>query len=63
VTVGNLVGTSIDSMLLIENDENAGEYNVFNVETTDIGGANETFNVSLVGVIDFGAQIDTAIVA
>jgi len=53
----NRVGTTQDSIMMIQNDLNAGEYKVFNVETTAAGGV-ETFTVALVGTIDFGGEID-----
>jgi len=57
-----LQGTSIDSILMIENDTNAGEYMVFNVETTGLNTAAEAFAVSLVGTIDFGeTQVDMTV--
>ena len=57
-----LQGTSIDSILMIENDTNDGEYMVFNVETTGLNAASEAFAVTLVGTIDFGAtQVDMTV--
>ena len=56
-----LIGATQDSILMIENDLNAGEYKVFNVETT-AAGATEAFDVTLVGVIDFGGEIDATTV-
>lgn len=56
-TGATLVGTTQSSIIMIENDENAGEYNVFSVETTDAGGT-ESYEVTAIGSIDFGAQID-----
>ncbi len=59
VATVNLVGAAAtqDSIIMIQNDLNAGEYKVFNVETTDAG-ATEAFEVTLIGTIDFGAEID-----
>ena len=57
-----LLGTSIDSILMVENDLNDGEYKVFNVETTDVDVAGEAFTVTLLGVIDFGETIDASAV-
>lgn len=57
----SLVGTTQDSILMIENDLNAGEYKVFNVETTGAG-ATEAFDVTLIGTIDFGGEIDAGAV-
>ena len=49
--------TTMNSILMIENDTNIGEYKVFNVTTTNLDLANETFTVSLVGIVDFGESI------
>lgn len=57
----NLVGETIDTMVMIENDLNAGEYKVFNVETSDLAAA-DTVAVTLVGTIDFGGEIDATAV-
>ena len=54
---GDLVGTSISSIIMIENNLNAGEYKVFNAETSDLAGA-DTVAVTQLGTIDFGAEID-----
>jgi len=56
----------IDSIFMIENDANQGEYKVFNVEWSNIDntsgtGSIEDATVTLVGVIDFGESIGTAI--
>jgi len=58
---GTLVGTSIDSIIMIENDLNAGEYKVFNVETANAGTATDSFTVTLLGVVDFGESIDNGL--
>jgi len=55
----------IDSIFMIENHANQGEYKVFNVEWSNIdntsgAGAIEDATVTLVGVIDFGESIGTA---
>ena len=55
-----LVGTTFDSILLIESDINDGEYKVFNVETSDVGGT-ETYAVTELGTLDFGESIDATI--
>lgn len=57
-----LLGSSIDSILMVENDLNNGEYKVFNVETTNVDTGTEAFTVTLLGVIDFGETIDAAAV-
>lgn len=54
------VGATQDSILMVENDLNQGEYKVFNIETTDAGLVTEAFDVTLIGTIDFGESIDTA---
>jgi len=54
----------IDSIFMIENHANQGEYKVFNVEWSNIDGATttaETAVVTLLGVVDFGESIGTAI--
>ena len=61
VAPADLVGTSIDSVIMVENDLNAGEYKVFNAETSDLAGA-DTVAVTLIGTIDFGATIDAVAV-
>jgi len=55
----------IDSIFMIENHANQGEYKVFNVEWSNIdntsgSGSIEDASVTLVGVIDFGESIGTA---
>jgi len=54
--VADAVGTSVDSILMIENDLNAGEYKVFNVETSDLADT-DTVAVTLIGTIDFGVRL------
>jgi hypothetical protein len=52
----DLVGTTIKNVFMIENDLNAGEYKVFEVTAT--GSATDEFtDVTLVGTIDFGAEL------
>jgi len=55
---GTLNGSTQDSILMIENDLNQGEYKVFNVEASDISGADD-FAVTYLGIIDFGESLDT----
>jgi len=61
----NLVGTTRDSVLFVENNLNLGEYKIYNVDTSNIAATDATgiTAVNLMGVIDFGASIDiTAVV-
>ncbi|CUB02767.1 beta strand repeat-containing protein [Marinomonas fungiae] len=58
----NLVGTGISSILMVENDQNAGEYKVFSVETNAAAADGSEFTVEMLGVIDFGAE-QTALTA
>ena len=62
LAVNGLLGTSIDSILMVENDRNDGEYKAFNVETTNVDTVTEAFTVTLLGVIDFGETIDASAV-
>jgi hypothetical protein len=61
----NLVGTTRDSLLFVENADNLGEYKVYNVELTNVAGTDNTgfTGVDLVGVVDFGASINTGLIA
>ena len=43
-----------DSILMIENAANDGEYKVFNVKSDSTAVAGSQFTVTLVGTIDFG---------
>jgi hypothetical protein len=54
VNVANLVGTTYKAIIMIENDDNAGEYKVFDVTATDNG---DFTAASLVGTVDFGAEL------
>ena len=47
-------GDTISSILMIENDLNEGEYNVYNVESDSTAAAGSQFAVTLVGTVDFG---------
>jgi len=60
----NLVGTSRDSILFIENNNNVGEYKVYNVDTTNVAATDSTgfTAVNLIGTIDFGASVDVSAV-
>jgi hypothetical protein len=60
--VASHIGTNQSSVLMIENDLNAGEYKVFNVETATPGTATEEHVVTLLGTIDFGASIDATVI-
>jgi len=54
VIPNNLEGDVISSILMIENDDNQGEYKVFNVETDSTAATGSEFTVTALGVIDFG---------
>jgi len=51
-----LVQTSIKSIVMIENDQNLGEYKVFELTASET--TNDFTAVNLVGIVDFGASID-----
>ena len=57
VNVASLVGSSYKSVIMVENDTNAGEYRVFDVTATDNG---DFTSAVLVGTLDFGAELNTA---
>lgn len=50
----NATSPIIDSILMIENAANDGEYKVFNVKSDSTAVAGSQFTVTLVGTIDFG---------
>jgi hypothetical protein len=54
------IGTTRDSMLLIENADNLGEYKVYNVEFGDTAANNGFTSATLVGTIDFGDSVTLA---
>lgn len=58
----NLIGTTIKSIVMIENDKNDGEYKVFELTAKeDAGTVNGDFTAAtLIGIIDFG---DTVVLA
>lgn len=63
--VTGLVGNSVKSVVMIENDNNAGEYKVFELTgsgVNDANTANEFTDASLVGIVDFGNEIDASAV-
>lgn len=53
-----LVGTEIKNMIFVENDDNAGEYKVFDV--TSSASSDEFTDAHLLGTVDFGAEINAA---
>lgn len=57
-----VVGEAVDSIFLIENDSNKGEYKVFNAENADADNATEAFTVTFLGTVDFGETITAAAV-
>ncbi|MBT2801009.1 DUF4214 domain-containing protein [Halomonas sp. ISL-56] len=64
--VAGLVGNSVKSVVMIENDNNAGEYKVFELTgsgVNDANTANEFTSASLVGIVDFGNEIDASAVS
>lgn len=54
-----LFGTSIDSIIMVENTANRGEYKVFNTEVSALA-TTDTHVVSFLGIIDFGESITGA---
>jgi hypothetical protein len=63
--VADLVGNTVKSVVMIENDNNAGEYKVFELTgsgVNDANTANEFTDASLVGIVDFGNEIDASAV-
>lgn len=57
--VTNFVGGVQKSILMVENTDNEGEYKVFEVSSDTTAGDNFTA-VTLVGTVDFGAQLNVA---
>lgn len=59
-----LLGTTIDTIIMVENDGNDGEYKVYNAEVSDLGGATntDTFTVTYLGIIDFGETINVGVI-
>lgn len=57
------VSDTVNSIIMIENDLNEGEYKVFHVVADSSAADGEDFtSATLVGTIDFGAQIDNTVV-
>ncbi len=56
--LANLVGNTRSHILAIENDGNEGEYKFFNVVSSDDGTNVEFTSASLIGTVDFGANVD-----
>lgn len=54
-TVANLVGTTYNHIVMVENDKNDGEYKVFNLTATS---GSDFTAAALVGTIDFGNTLD-----
>lgn len=67
--VGNvtgLVGNTVKTVVMVENNNNAGEYKVFELTGTgvnDANTANEFTDATLVGIVDFGNTIDASAVS
>ena len=57
---GALVGKAGNSIVLVENTANLGEYAIFHMtfDGTATNTTNEFSTASLVGVVDFGATVD-----
>ena len=51
---------SLDAIIMIESDNNPGQYKVFNADVVD---ATDTFAITLVGTVDFGNDIDGLVTA
>jgi len=57
-SVGGLVGTTLKNIVMVENDNNDGEYKIF--EVTSTGGSTDEYTaVHELGVMDFGDTIST----
>lgn len=56
--LANLVGNTRSHILAIENDGNEGEYKFFNVISSDDGTNVEFTSATLIGTVDFGANVD-----
>ncbi|WP_193092489.1 DUF4214 domain-containing protein [Halomonas colorata] len=59
--VAGLVGNTINAVVMVENNNNAGEYKVFSLTgsgVNDADTANEFTGAELVGIVDFGNTID-----
>ncbi|MGO3700567.1 MULTISPECIES: DUF4214 domain-containing protein [Halomonas] len=63
--ITGLVGNSINAIVMIENNNNAGEYKVFELTgsgVNDANTANEFTGAELVGTVDFGNTVDASAV-
>lgn len=56
-------GNLNDSILMVQNDLNAGEYKVFNVETDSTAAAGSQHTVTYLGIIDFGETLNAGVAA
>ena len=56
----SFVGTTVKSIVLIENDTNEGEYKVFELTASDTD--DDFTSAVLLGTVDFGAEIDGSII-
>lgn len=53
---GDLVGTAMNHIVMVENDLNEGEYKVFHLTSTT-SGTDEFDSATLVGTVDFGTSV------
>jgi len=60
--LANLVGNSRSHIVAIENDANAGEYKFFDLTSSDDGTTVEFTSATMIGTVDFGANVDFATV-
>lgn len=58
--LADLVGSTQNNIVMVENDNNDGEYKVFHVEST-VGTTDEFESATLLGTIDFGDTITAAV--
>jgi len=57
-TVSDLVGSSRDHIVMVENEANDGEYKVFHLTSADSSNPNNDFaSADLLGTIDFGDEL------
>ncbi len=57
MTATDLVGDTANSILLVENVDNKGEYKVYQVTSEAAAGTDNFTDVTLVGTVDFGATL------
>jgi hypothetical protein len=57
MTATDLVGDTANSILLVENVDNEGEYKVYQVTSEAAAGTDNFTDVTLVGTVDFGATL------